>query len=539
MTRLEIVDSKLRQAKKTEEYFNAIRTNIQFSGKENKILAITSVREGEGKSTTSTSLALSLAQAGFKTLLIDADTRNSVMSGTFKATGTIKGLTNYLSGNADLGDIICETNVPRLMVVPSGKVPPNPTALLQNAYFNKMIEAIKNIFDYIIIDTPPIGLVVDAAIESGMFDKKDIFVSTDSELYREICLERGISVVMRKPELSTDQATSYDMLKDFLSDYEDNQEFVLLQVTSPLRKSWHIKEAMEYYSSHDVDNVVSFSEVEKHPSLFTTLSDEGYAIDMVGADKGYRRQDLQPLYYPNGAIFISNKETYLREKSFFTSKTYAYQMAKEFSLDVDTRDDFIHVIGHLFFDYAIREKENKVFYKEGYSRLFNREASKIILGDSKTISISLESYHNYSQGGVTLATMLENLPNFLTANVTEAFVSIGVNDLITGYSVEEIFSNFQKLYSLLAENKIKMRLTTIAYTLFRETVNNADIEKINQWLTEFCYQNQIPLLDINRFLSKDGNLNYHLTSDGLHFTQEANDLLQSQYQLFVDEVKTL
>ncbi|MDR4133187.1 acylneuraminate cytidylyltransferase, partial [Bacillus cereus ATCC 10876] len=75
--------------------------------------------------------------------------------------------------------------------------------------------------------------------------------------YREICLERGISVVMRKPELSTDQATSYDMLKDFLSDYEDNQEFVLLQVTSPLRKSWHIKEAMEYYSSHDVDNVVS------------------------------------------------------------------------------------------------------------------------------------------------------------------------------------------------------------------------------------------------------------------------------------------
>ncbi|HEO4853990.1 TPA: tyrosine-protein kinase [Streptococcus agalactiae] len=170
MTRLEIVDSKLRQAKKTEEYFNAIRTNIQFSGKENKILAITSVREGEGKSTTSTSLALSLAQAGFKTLLIDADTRNSVISGTFKATGTIKGLTNYLSGNADLGDIICETNVPRLMVVPSGKVPPNPTALLQNAYFNKMIEAIKNIFDYIIIDTPPIGLVVDAAIISNACD---------------------------------------------------------------------------------------------------------------------------------------------------------------------------------------------------------------------------------------------------------------------------------------------------------------------------------------------------------------------------------
>ena len=163
MTRLEIVDSKLRQAKKTEEYFNAIRTNIQFSGKENKILAITSVREGEGKSTTSTSLALSLAQAGFKTLLIDADTRNSVMSGTFKATGTIKGLTNYLSG-------ICETNVPRLMVVPSGKVPPNPTALLQNAYFNKMIEAIKNIFDYIIIDTPPIGLVVDAAIIANACD---------------------------------------------------------------------------------------------------------------------------------------------------------------------------------------------------------------------------------------------------------------------------------------------------------------------------------------------------------------------------------
>ena len=96
--------------------------------------------------------------------MIDADTRNSVLSGTFKANERYQGLTSFLSGNAELSDVIGDTSVPNLMIIPSGQVPPNPTSLLQSQNFQRMIETIRGLYDYVIIDTPPIGLVIDAAI---------------------------------------------------------------------------------------------------------------------------------------------------------------------------------------------------------------------------------------------------------------------------------------------------------------------------------------------------------------------------------------
>lgn len=170
MPQLELVSSKAQIAKSTEEYLNSIRTNIQFSGRDLKVLTITSIQPGEGKSTTSTNLAISFASAGFRTLLIDADTRNSVMSGTFKANERYQGLSSFLSGNAELSEVICDTNVENLMVIPAGQVPPNPTSLLQNANFNSMIETVRNLYDYVIIDTPPIGLVIDAAVVAQKAD---------------------------------------------------------------------------------------------------------------------------------------------------------------------------------------------------------------------------------------------------------------------------------------------------------------------------------------------------------------------------------
>ena len=125
--------------KKTEEYYNAIRTNIQFSGAQIKVIAISSVEAGEGKSTTSVNLAISFASVGLRTLLIDADTRNSVLSGTFKSNEPYKGLSNFLSGNADLNETICQTNISGLDVIASGPVPPNPTSLLQNDNFRHLI----------------------------------------------------------------------------------------------------------------------------------------------------------------------------------------------------------------------------------------------------------------------------------------------------------------------------------------------------------------------------------------------------------------
>lgn len=164
MPTLEIVQKKLEFIKKTEEYYNALCTNIQLSGDKLKVISVTSVNPGEGKSTTSINIAWSFARAGYKTLLIDGDIRNSVMSGVFKSREKITGLTEFLSGTTDLSHGLCDTNIENLFVVQSGSVSPNPTALLQSKIFNDMIETLRKYFDYIIVDTAPIGIVIDAAI---------------------------------------------------------------------------------------------------------------------------------------------------------------------------------------------------------------------------------------------------------------------------------------------------------------------------------------------------------------------------------------
>ncbi|HEM6399267.1 TPA: tyrosine-protein kinase [Streptococcus suis] len=164
MATLEIARTKLELVSKTEEYFNAIRTNIQLSGSDIKVVGITSVQSNEGKSTTAASLAMAYARTGYKTVLVDSDIRNSVMSGFFKPTAKITGLTDYLSGTTDLSQGLCDTDIPNLTVIESGKVSPNPTALLQSKNFENLLATLRRYYDYVIVDCPPLGMVIDAAI---------------------------------------------------------------------------------------------------------------------------------------------------------------------------------------------------------------------------------------------------------------------------------------------------------------------------------------------------------------------------------------
>ncbi|MDU6352399.1 MAG: tyrosine-protein kinase, partial [Streptococcus mitis] len=173
MPTLEISKKRLDFAKKAEEHYNALRTNIQLSGDNLKVLAISSVKPGEGKSTTSTNIAWAFARAGYKTLLVDADIRNSVMSGVFKSREKITGLTDFLAGTTDLSNGLCDTNVENLFVIQAGPVSPNPTALLQSENFHTMIDTLRKYFDYVIVDTAPIGMVIDAAI---ITQKCDAFI---------------------------------------------------------------------------------------------------------------------------------------------------------------------------------------------------------------------------------------------------------------------------------------------------------------------------------------------------------------------------
>lgn len=186
MPTLEIAQKKLEFVKKAEEYYNALCTNIQLSGDKLKVISVTSVNPGEGKTTTSVNIARSFARAGYKTLLIDGDIRNSVISGFFKSREKITGLTEFLSGTADLSHGLCDTNIENLFVVQSGTVSPNPTALLQSKNFNDMIETLRKYFDYIIVDTAPIGIVIDAAIITQKCDASILVTATGEVNKRDV-----------------------------------------------------------------------------------------------------------------------------------------------------------------------------------------------------------------------------------------------------------------------------------------------------------------------------------------------------------------
>lgn len=218
MPQLELVRAKAQMVKSMEEYYNSIRTNIQFSGRDLKVITLTSAQTGEGKSTTSVNLAISFARAGFRTLLIDADTRNSVMSGTFKSNERYQGLTSFLSGNAELSDVICDTSIDNLMIIPAGQVPPNPTSLIQNDNFKAMVETVRGLYDYVIIDTPPLGLVIDAAILAHHSDASLLVVKAGADKRRIVTklkeqLEQSgsvfLGVILNKYDIHLDKYGSY------------------------------------------------------------------------------------------------------------------------------------------------------------------------------------------------------------------------------------------------------------------------------------------------------------------------------------------
>lgn len=224
MPQLELVRAKTQMIKSMEEYYNSIRINIQFSGRDLKVITLTSAQPGEGKSTTSVNLAISFAHAGFRTLLIDADTRNSVMSGTFKSNERYQGLTSFLSGNAELSDVICDTSIDNLMIIPAVQVSPNPTSLIQNDNFKAMIETVRGLYDYVIIDTPPLGLVIDAAILAHYSDASLVVAKAGADKRRTITklkeqLEQSgsifLGVILNKYDIHSDNYGSYGSYGDY------------------------------------------------------------------------------------------------------------------------------------------------------------------------------------------------------------------------------------------------------------------------------------------------------------------------------------
>lgn len=167
-----------------KESFKTLRSNIEFSGSDIRVIAITSCTPNEGKSSVAMEVAKSFAEAGSRTILIDADMRKSVLVGRYKTGAVRKGLSQTLIGKTALEDAVCETNLENLYMIFAGPVPPNPSELLGDQLFEQMLQQLKKLFDYIIIDTPPLGSVIDAAVVAKRCDGTIIVVENNTVSYR-------------------------------------------------------------------------------------------------------------------------------------------------------------------------------------------------------------------------------------------------------------------------------------------------------------------------------------------------------------------
>ena len=193
---------------------------------------------------------------------------------------------------------------------------------------------------------PLIAYTIKAALDSGLFDQ--VIVSTDSKEYAHISEEFGALVPkLRSPELSGDEVGSWDVVREVVSwvnesEYRGTIDTVcLLQPTSPARTAQDIIDAYALYADKAAKCVVSVCE-EDHPVEWSRrLGADGEMAVFANPESMMRRQDLQPSYRVNGAIYILSKNRLDDTENLYASDCYGYKMPRERSIDIDDIYDFV------------------------------------------------------------------------------------------------------------------------------------------------------------------------------------------------------
>ncbi len=198
----------------TTEQYRTIRTNINFSmpGPDTQTILFTSASKEEGKSTTSSNMAIVFAEAGKRVLLIDADMRRPTLHHTFQKSNKV-GLSNLLLKKGRLQDSIKESGVAGLDLLMCGQIPSNPAELLSSPVLDELLEEVKEKYDLIIFDSPPLLSVTDSKILANKCDATVLVVNTGKSEKESITKARDalvtakafiIGVVMNNYEISKD-----------------------------------------------------------------------------------------------------------------------------------------------------------------------------------------------------------------------------------------------------------------------------------------------------------------------------------------------
>ncbi len=179
------------------EAYKLLRTNLLFSASDEnecKVVGVTSALRGEGKSTTSMNLAYSLAESGKRAILVEADMRIPVVASVLRMKPS-PGLSNVLAGLCDLNEAVFRTELSaNLSVLPAGEIPPNPSEMLSSRQMQLVVEALRKVFDYVIIDLPPVNAVSDALAVSKLLSGMIVVVRQD------YCDQHALAEAMRQLE---------------------------------------------------------------------------------------------------------------------------------------------------------------------------------------------------------------------------------------------------------------------------------------------------------------------------------------------------
>ena len=197
----------------------------------------------------------------------------------------------------------------------------------------------------LLADKPMIAWTIEAALKSNVFDH--VFVSTDDQKIADVSKKYGAEVPFLRPaELALDHTSTNDVVTHLVKWFEqkNNQQVTtvtILQPTSPLRNSQHIKDAMQLMTSKESKAVISVCELE-YPIQFCNKLGSNNSMDgFVKPENIKRTQDLEFYYRLNGAIYIFDREYVGRLNELYSIGTHAFIMPTKFSIDVDTLDDFI------------------------------------------------------------------------------------------------------------------------------------------------------------------------------------------------------
>lgn len=193
-----------------EEAFKTLRTNMQFSGIATKSIVVTSCYPNEGKSDVAFQLAIEIGKMKKKVLILDADIRKSSFVSKYQVKEKIKGLSQYLSGQAKKDEILYSTNYEGVDFIFAGPVAPNPSELLEQKEFTSLLKEMRDKYDYVLIDTPPMHTMGDAMIVAKQCDASILVIGADTvsrtmaartKSQLELCGSRILGVVLNKVDM--------------------------------------------------------------------------------------------------------------------------------------------------------------------------------------------------------------------------------------------------------------------------------------------------------------------------------------------------